>query len=263
MLLDQPPNSSSAVTLGAGLKPPVAPGTIGVLAKALLELPHPKSLPDGTLESSGLLCAGAGGGLVGAGVAHSFPPQTSAPDIPVPNPTVAALTPELLDGSGAAGFGCGDDRLKTESDCAGAGAGCGAGGGDVCVTGADRSKRSPIADAAGLVCGGGEDGEVKEPNPLPAEGRFWWLEAGCCAGGCEGLASKKLPPLSPPNALVLDACGVPRLLDEFPRLAKGSAGAGFGLVGFERLRLLNASLKPPAEACDCCGDPMPPKALFC
>jgi hypothetical protein len=116
VLLDQPPNSSSAVTFGAGLKPPVAPGTIGVFEKALLELPHPKSFPDGTLESSGLFCAGAAGGLVGAGVAHSFPPQTSAPDIPVPNPTVAALAPELLDGAGAAALGCGDDKLKTELD---------------------------------------------------------------------------------------------------------------------------------------------------
>jgi hypothetical protein len=36
VLEDHPPNSSSAWTFGAGLKPPEAPGTIGVLAKELV-----------------------------------------------------------------------------------------------------------------------------------------------------------------------------------------------------------------------------------
>lgn len=77
VLLAQPPNSSSAATLGAGLKPPPDPGTMGVLAKADAEFPHPISF-DGR-GAAGLL---GGGGAAGSGVAHSLLPHTSAPDIP-------------------------------------------------------------------------------------------------------------------------------------------------------------------------------------
>lgn len=103
VLLAQPPNSSSAVTLGAGLKPPPAPGTIGVLAKeppALpVLLPHPpKSLPDGVTAVGWLGVAAAG-----SGVAQSLLPQTSAPDMP-PNA-----------GAGVLCFG---------GDCCGGAAGC-------------------------------------------------------------------------------------------------------------------------------------------
>lgn len=81
-LLAQPPNSSSAATLGAGLKPPPDPGTMGVLAKAP-PLPQPRLL-DVVLVSSGLAFAGAAGAGAGAGagVAHSLPPHGSAMPIP-------------------------------------------------------------------------------------------------------------------------------------------------------------------------------------
>lgn len=76
MLLAQPPNSSSAATLGAGLKPPPEPGTMGVLAKAPPLLPQPKSL-----GGAGAATAGAGllwtAGAVGSFAAHSFPPHAS------------------------------------------------------------------------------------------------------------------------------------------------------------------------------------------
>lgn len=260
VLLAQPPNSSSAVTLGAGLKPPPAPGTIGVLAKEELEFPHPKSAA-GALGCWGLLGAnvtGAGAGAAGAGVLHSLLPQASRPDMP-PDPKAG----EVVEGAGAAGLlGGGEDRLKTELLVADGEVTCG--GGELCVTGADKSKRSPMAeeeDCDGLgagavaVCvGGGDEKEENPPNPELDD--FCWCEIGCWTG----LVSKKPPPLRPPKALVLDVCGVARLLeDALPRLAKGSMAAGFGLVVvLDRFRPPKASLKPPMEAC-CCW-PMPPNA---
>jgi hypothetical protein len=68
VLLVQPPNSSSAATLGA--KPPDAPGTMGLLASES----HPKSFD----VVVGL--GGSGLSLGASGVAHAFPPQTSALD---------------------------------------------------------------------------------------------------------------------------------------------------------------------------------------
>ena len=82
VLLAHPPNSSSAATVGCGLKPPPEPGTMGVVAKDPPGLPQPKSFD---VEAAAGGFAGAGGAAVGAagsGAAHAFPPQTSAPEIP-------------------------------------------------------------------------------------------------------------------------------------------------------------------------------------
>jgi hypothetical protein len=111
VLLAHPPNSSSAVTLGAGLKPPLAPGTMAVLAKEELEFPHPKSAA-GDLGCWEALCTGATGTAgAGAGALHSVVPQTSAPDIAVDAKADGAAAGAA---AGAAGLLCGDDRLKTE-----------------------------------------------------------------------------------------------------------------------------------------------------
>jgi hypothetical protein len=104
---------------------------------------------------------------------------------------------------------------------------------------------------AGTVadCAGG--GEEKDENPpKPELGDLCWCEA---AAGWAGLVSKKPPPLRPPKAPEVEVCGVARLLDdELPRLAKGSAAAGFGpVVVLDRLRPPNASLKAPIEPCCC------------
>ena len=141
-LLVHPPNSSSAETLGdaIGLKPPDAPGTMGVLAKAPPVLPQPKSLAAG-FGGSGAFWMGAGAGAAGAaGAPQSLPPQTSAPEKPPIEPAALAVVVVLV--GAAAGGLWGEERLKTE--LVEATAGCG-GGGDV-VTGAERSKRSPIAE---------------------------------------------------------------------------------------------------------------------
>lgn len=124
-LLDQPPNSSSAATLGAGLKPPPIPGTIGVLANAPVA-PHPALLEAG-LGISGLFCAGGGAAAAAGGPElHSLLPHTSDPDHPPKEPA-----PALGAGDGAAGLACEEERLKTEPDAA-AGAGWN-GGGEVVV----------------------------------------------------------------------------------------------------------------------------------
>lgn len=87
VLLAHPPNSSSAETLGCGLKPPPEPGTIGVLANDPPEAPQPKSF-DEEVAAGGLLGAGSAAGAAGAtgaagpGAAQAFPPHTSAPEIP-------------------------------------------------------------------------------------------------------------------------------------------------------------------------------------
>lgn len=139
----QPPNSSSAATFGAALKPPPLPGTIGVLAKEL-ESPHPGVLAAG-LEISGLLCASAGAAAAGAGAAepHSFPPHASEAPQPPKAPDVAVFV-----SAGAAGLLCVEDKLKTELDATG-GVGWDGGGEVVVLTGDERSNRSPMADDAG------------------------------------------------------------------------------------------------------------------
>lgn len=142
VLLAQPPNSSSAVTFGAGLKLSLAPGTIGVLANAGLVCPHPKSAAAADLGCSGLLTIGAGAAAAGTGEDHSLVPQTSAPD----RPAEAKVFEGFMAGAAAAGLLCGDERLKTEFVVAG-GEEIG-GGGEACVTGADKSKRSSMADDA-------------------------------------------------------------------------------------------------------------------
>jgi hypothetical protein len=84
-----------------GLNPPDAPGTIGVLAKAPPELPHPKSLAAG-FGGSGALCTGAGEGAAGA--PHSLPPpQTSAPENP-PMELVVLVVVVVLVGATAGGL---------------------------------------------------------------------------------------------------------------------------------------------------------------
>lgn len=74
---------------------------------------------------------------------HSFPPQTSAPEKP-PIELVAVVL-VVVAVMGAAGGGWGDERLKTELE-AGGKLGLEGGGGEVWDTGAERSKRSPMAE---------------------------------------------------------------------------------------------------------------------
>ena len=200
MLLVHPPNSSSAATLGCVTSPPVAPGTIAVLANEPMVLPPPpppllpphapKSL-DGCGLVTGLLGAGAGS-------AHALPPQTSAPEKPPPPPPIVASGLVVVAGAGG-DLGC--VRLKTELDAAGAAAGAGAGA--AAGAGAEKSKRSFIADDAGAAgFGWAAAGEPKLPNPSNPPSPL--LDgAGLLAGagaGAAGLESKKLPPPRPENA---------------------------------------------------------------
>lgn len=107
VLLVHPPNSSSAATFGAALKPPDAPGTMGVLASVLLAPPQPKSL---VLPKPGLFTVGL---LAGSDEAHALPPQTSVLDrlLELNDPVAAGAA-----GVVAAGVACGifDERLNTE-----------------------------------------------------------------------------------------------------------------------------------------------------
>lgn len=261
MLLAQLPNSSSAVTLGAELKPPPVPGTIGVLANEELGIPHPNSVA-GDLGCPLLLGMAAGaGGAEGAGAAaddHSLVPQTSTPGIPGDPKAVVVVAVEVVGTTGLLG---GAERLKTEFALADGGevtCGCGGGAGLPWATGADRSKRSPMADddwesfeagAAATGVGAADPSEENAPSP-----KLDGLSGREAAAGWAGLFSKKLPPLKPPKALAFAGCGATaRLLeDALPRLAKGSANAaGFcGLVGLDNVRLPRASWKPPpAEPC--------------
>lgn len=143
VLLVHPPNSSSAATLGAALKPPDAPGTIGVLANELEERPpeepHPPKSPprEGLGASAALGAAGAAAAVVVSGVLQALEPQTSDPD----------QFPELIvlvaAGVGAGEGALGWERLNTELD---AGAGEGLLGAAAGWEGAERSNRSPMED---------------------------------------------------------------------------------------------------------------------
>lgn len=179
VLLVHPPNSSSAVTFGAGLNPPPVPGIIGVSANEVLQ---PKSAA-GDLACSAGFTGAAGATIVddavtgadtgagaGAGEDHSLEPHTSTPERADPKLADAAA------GTGGSGLVCGADRLKTEVVEAGGEITRGGGGGELCDTGAERSNRSPMADDAdweGLgggavaVCVGG--GEEKDGNPSNPE----------------------------------------------------------------------------------------------
>lgn len=278
VLLVHPPNSSSAATLGCATIPPDAPGTIEVLANdpPMLAplLPQPKSLAGGGLMAAGLL-AGAG-----SGAAQALPPHTSAPESAPALPMEAS---GLVVVAGAGGdFVC--ERLKTElgvEDTAGAGAGAGAEAVEV----AEKSNRSFMAEdagTAGLADAAGEEKALKSARPLPD------LCGWCDGADGAGLESKKPPPLRPENADADDCCGVDDLLgpenaddccgvdvDDLLgtgfRLEKAEFCGLFGLDTLEKLRLLNASLKPPMpprdEPVGCwviCGaaagdDCMPPK----
>lgn len=98
VLDDHPPNSSSAWTLGAGLKPPEAPGTIGVLAKELEDAPQPPKSLDAVVV---LVWAGAALGVedVSLEPPQALLPQTSAPAMPLlPKDDAAAGAGEGLTG---------------------------------------------------------------------------------------------------------------------------------------------------------------------
>ena len=165
VLLVQPPNSSSAATLGAGLNPPEAPGTIGVLANAPPVFPHPKSF---VFVASGLFTAGL---LACSGAAQALSPQTSALEKLVElNEDVGFETAGVVAGGDFAWL---EERLNTEFgpaegvEMAGAGTGAGAG------AGLEKSNKSAMADEAGAADGlGGGAGEAKPPKPpeLPKDG---------------------------------------------------------------------------------------------
>jgi len=158
VLLVQPPNSSSAATLGAGAKPPEPAGTIGFARAA----PHPpKSSADAAvvllvlakadvLEMSGLFWAGAGA----AGVDQSLLlPHTLASDqllppmAPRPLLLLVVVVVVVVAASGLA------DRLKTEEEAgAGDAAGLGAAGAGAGVD--EKSKRSTMAEEAGWAGAG-------------------------------------------------------------------------------------------------------------
>lgn len=181
-LLVQPPNSSSAATLGVTAEnPPEAPGIIGVFAKEPApELPHPKSLT-GAGAGVGAGFAAAGGCCLGAsGVDHALP-HTSAPD-KLLDPKVPKVPSGFEAVVGAAGGAAGLERLKTEDDdvvdvvviadwAAGA---AGAGAGE------EKSNKSPKDAEAGAGAGFGAvgwdaSGEDIPPNPkeLPIDCFGW------------------------------------------------------------------------------------------
>lgn len=245
-LLVQPPNSSSADTLGATENPPEAPGTIGWLAKEVLpELPQPKSFTGAgasggaVLVMTGLCC------LVASGLDHALP-QTSAPDKPLdPKEPIEPIGFEEAAGvtTGAAGL----ERLKTEEDEVediGAMAGWCAGatrGGDAAD---EKSNKSPSPDEAGAGVGLGPTdcdakGEVMPPKPngLPID-CFGWCAA------TAGFASKKLPPLRLEKADWLGG-GVGREDEKLPRPAKASFWGDFIGGELAKLKPLKASLSPP------------------
>jgi hypothetical protein len=229
VLLVQPPNSSSAVTLGAN--PPDAPGTMGWLANEA----HPMSLDAVVVAGFG----GSGAALGASGVAHALlPPHTSEPDQLFPPNEPRGL---LGAAAGAAGFCWAAERLNTdEVDVvvgANAGWGAAAGGED-----AEKSNKSPRAAEAGAAAGFGAAAGVDiEPQPeeLPMDCFGWCVAA-------VGFESKKLPPLNAEKAEPLDwAAG--RGDENEPRLANASVCAGLGDVELPKLKPLKASLKPPME----------------
>lgn len=114
VLLAHPPNSSSAATFGAALKPPDAPGTIGVLANDPEE-PHPPKSPlppkTGFGASAGLAGAGAAAAVFVSGVLQALAPQTSEFDqFPEPMAVVADAVGLAAGGGDLVWF----ERLKTE-----------------------------------------------------------------------------------------------------------------------------------------------------
>lgn len=221
MLLVQPPNSSSAVTLGCVTRPPDAPGTIGVSAS------EPLAQPPMLLD-----CVGCGVGALGAGSAQAFPPHTSDPEIP----GIEESALEVVVAAGA-GEDLGWERLKTELVVVEAGA-AGAGAGEEL----EKSNKSFIAEDAGAAGWAGPADDVKSPKPPKA-----LLDcAGLGDGAAAGLELKKLPPLRPENAE--DCCrGGDLLLDMLPRPAKASFCGLLGLDILPKLRLLKASFIPPIE----------------
>jgi hypothetical protein len=85
---------------------------------------------------------------------------------------LVAVVVELM-GAGGAAAGLGEDRLKTELVFGGI-VGLESGGGEVCDTGAERSKRSPMADelGAGLAGAGADAGGGDEKAPKPPKEEF-------------------------------------------------------------------------------------------
>lgn len=171
VLLVHPPNSSSAVTLGAVVRPPDAPGTTLWLANELPELlPQSKLLAVVVLVASGLF---TGAALVVSGVLHALPPQTSEP------PQAAEDCPR--EAIGFAGWATGDaaggdlawlaERLKTEVAAADGGGLLdivGAGAAADCA-GEEKSNRSPRAAEAGAGAAAGLGGaadRVGDENAL-------------------------------------------------------------------------------------------------
>ena len=121
--------------------------------------------------------------------------------------------------------------------------------------GEEKSNRSPRAAdvgagaAFGAVVFIGGDAIPPKPSGLPMDCFGWWV-------GAEetGFESKKLPPLKPENDDVLEAGGARDDVNP-PILAKASFCGDFTAGGeFAKLKLLNASLRPPKELC---GWPMP------
>lgn len=166
----QPPNSSSAATLGAVLKPPEAPGTMLCEASAFPAVPQPNELVVAGamgLARPGLFSGAAVVVVAGSGVSHGLDPHTSAFDrlVEPKEPSVLAVA--------AAGWALGwlgaADRLKTELvDAGAAGVLENADGAGACevVTGAERSNRSPRADED---AGGGSGFCVDAGAPNMAE----------------------------------------------------------------------------------------------
>ena len=164
VLLAQPPNSSSAATLGAN--PPDALGAALWIANALPPPPQPKVFAGGAVGAAGISRLSFGG----SGVAHALPPHTSAPDKLLP------IVARGTEGAGSgAGFGWLAERLKTELAGAvvvigvelligglnGTGAGAGA-------AGAVKSKRSPRAEEGGAAAEGLGEARVGEARALKA-----------------------------------------------------------------------------------------------
>lgn len=260
--LAQPPKSSSAATVGAGLD-------AGLGAPQ----PFPTSLAvnvSGTFiidaaEGAG----GAGAGAVtGSGVLHALPPHGSI------MPAAAAVAVGTAGLGGA--DGCGEGLVRLKADCISC---CGevtAGlGGAARVAGAVGGEESPNKSferddegGLGLALGGG--GDVNPPKPKSWElddmdaVRDWGFDADMG----EAKLSKRSPLADPEGDVTFGAAGVDFALEKLAKLANGdgfSAGlAGGGEVVEGKLNPLNASVRPPILPDEevPVGEAISPKELF-
>ncbi len=261
----QPPKSSSAAILGVSLKLLLAPKFDFVV---VVEFPQDeKSL---VVVIAGDLVSALGFDAVeGSGVAQALSePQGSSLENPEKAFVLTGATGADLAAGCETGAGAGAERLKAELKFEGAGfediVGCDG-------KGSEKSKRSLEGVIVGcFVIGAVFEVKLKSPRPFEAPGVCDGLIG--CTGGFDAVTgfgvgfvpvSKKPPPLSGGVGLIGGEVKLDRCVGGLLKLAKGSVlevDCGCGDVVEAKLRLLNASLRPP-DVDGCCevGDCMPPK----